>query len=259
LNVVITGASSGLGAALARRYAGPSTVLGLLGRNAGRLEVTAEACRRLGAQVMSTQLDVGEAEALTDWIQAFEALHPIDVVVANAGVSGGPEPGARSEGFASAAGQVQTNLLGVMATVEAALPAMLARGRGRIGVISSIAGLRGLPYSPGYSASKAGSRAYGEALRALVAPAGVTVSVISPGFFGSPMTERWRGSTPFLRTAEHAADRVKACLDRGGARCAWPWPLVLGLRAADLAPAVITDAILRGFHFHIAPPPEDRA
>jgi NADP-dependent 3-hydroxy acid dehydrogenase YdfG len=258
MNVVITGASSGLGAALARRYANPSAVLGLTGRDAGRLEVTVTACRALGARVVPARIDVADAGALAAWIEGFEAQHPIDTVIANAGVSAGPAPGARAEGFASAARQINTNLLGVVATVEAALPGMLSRRRGRIGIISSIAGFRGLPYSPGYSASKAGSRAYGEALRALVAPAGVTVSVISPGFFSSPMTDRWQGSTPFLRTADQVADQVKACVDRGRARYAWPWPLVLGLRAADLAPAFITDAILRNFHFHIERPEDPR-
>ena len=256
MNVVITGASSGLGAALARRYANPSAVLGLIGRDSGRLEPVVAACEALGAQVVSGQIDVADTRRIGAWIERFDARHPIDVIVANAGISGGPAPGAQSEGLGSIARQINTNLLGVVATVEAALPGMLSRGRGRIGIISSIAGLRGLPYSPGYSASKAGSRAYGEALRALVAPAGVTVSVISPGFFGSPMTDRWKGSTPFLRTAERVADQVKACVDQGRARSAWPWPLVLGLRAADLAPAAITDAILRGFHFHIVRPDE---
>jgi NAD(P)-dependent dehydrogenase (short-subunit alcohol dehydrogenase family) len=208
--------------------------------------------------VVIGQVDVADTKRISAWIERFDARHPIDVIVANAGISSGPTPAAQSEGFGSIARQINTNLLGVVATVEAALPGMLARRRGRIGIISSIAGLRGLPYSPGYSASKAGSRAYGEALRALVAPAGITVSVISPGFFSSPMTDRWKGSTPFLRTAERVADQVKTCVDRGRARSAWPWPLVLGLRAADLAPAAITDAILRGFHFHIARP-EDAA
>jgi short-subunit dehydrogenase len=254
MNVIITGASSGLGAALARRYAKPSTILGLIGRDAARLKATVATCESLGARVECAQIDVADTGKLGAWIEGFEARFPIDVIVANAGVSNGPAPGAHSEGLASVARQINTNLLGVVATVEAALPGMLARKRGRIGIISSIAGLRGLPYSPGYSASKAGSRAYGEALRALVAPAGISVSVISPGFFGSPMTDRWKGSTPFLRTAERVADQVKVCVDRGRARCAWPWPLVLGLRAADIAPAAITDAILRGFHFHIVRP-----
>lgn len=258
MNVVITGASSGLGAALARRYASPSTVLGLVGRDAGRLKATAGACEALGARIVCGQVDVANTEEISAWIEHFEARHAIDVIIANAGVSNGPAPGARAEGLASIAQQINTNLLGVVATVEAALPGMLARRRGRIGIISSMAGFRGLPYSPGYSASKAGSRAYGEALRALVAPAGITVSVISPGFFGSPMTDRWKGSTPFLRTAARVAEQVKTCIDHGRSRHAWPWPLVLGLRAADLGPPAITDAILRRFHFHIARPEDPR-
>jgi NAD(P)-dependent dehydrogenase (short-subunit alcohol dehydrogenase family) len=253
MNVVITGASSGLGAALARRYAGPGATLGLVGRNAERLAATRAACEALGASVETASLDVSDGAAVGAWIEGFEARAPIDVVIANAGVSGGPAPAAGStEGLSSAARQIGTNLLGVVATIEAALPPMVARRRGRIGVISSIAGLRGLPYSPAYSASKAGSRAYGEALRALLQPHGVSVSVICPGFFASPMTDRWKGPAPFLKTADRVAAEVRACVDAGRSRQAWPWPLVLGLRAADLAPAPITDAILRRFRFHIA-------
>ncbi len=251
MNVVITGASSGLGAALARRYAGPGVTLGLVARNPDRLAAVQAACEALGAAVETVQLDVAEGAAVQAWVEAFEARHPIEVVIANAGVSGGPAPGG-VEGLASAARQIGVNLTGVVATVEAALPAMIARRRGKIGVISSVAGLRGLPYSPAYSASKAGSRAYGEALRALVRPHGVSVSVICPGFFASPMTERWHGPTPFLRSAEQTAEAVRRCVDAGRSRQTWPWPLALGLRAADLGPAPITDAILRGFRFRIA-------
>jgi short-subunit dehydrogenase len=146
---------------------------------------------------------------------------------------------------------VQTNLLGAVNTVAALLPAMAARGQGRVALIASLAAYRGLPYAPGYSASKAGLRAYGEALRPLVEPHGIGVTVICPGFFASPMTDRWDGPTPFVISTERAARKVKHAIDRGRRRFSFPWPMVLGLRLCDALPAAIGDRIVRGFRFQI--------
>jgi short-subunit dehydrogenase len=250
--IIVTGASSGLGAALALAYASPGVKIGLVGRDATRLASIAAACRAAGAETDFLAHDIADAVALGDWLLAFDRDAPVDLVIAGAGISGGPAPGTRSEGVAPATRQVATNLLGVVNTVEPLLPALLARGRGGIAIIASAAGLRGLPYSPAYSASKAGVRAYGEALRALVAPAGVKVSVVCPGFFSSPMTERWHGPTPFLMTLDRAASIVKHGVDRGRARITFPWLLALGLRLADLIPPALGDAILRDFRFHIS-------
>jgi NAD(P)-dependent dehydrogenase (short-subunit alcohol dehydrogenase family) len=198
-------------------------------------------------------MDVGDAAALGAWLMEFDSTTPIDLVIANAGTSAGPAPGDAAEGLALATLQVRTNLLGVMNTVEPLLPAFLKRGRGRIAIVSSIAGYRGLPYSPAYSASKAGARAYGEAIRAMLSPYGIFVTVVSPGFFSSPMTDRFKGPTPFLFSLKHAAAIVKRGIDRGHSRVAFPSILVLGLRLADLCPAVIGDAIMRANRFHIVP------
>ena len=111
-----------------------------------------------------------------------------------------------------------------MNTVEPLLPRLLARGAGQIAVVSSVAGYRGLPYSPGYSASKAGVRAYGEALRALLRPRGVRVSVVVPGFFNSPMTDRFHGDKPFMVSLERASAIVRRGLDRGQRADCLPTP-----------------------------------
>jgi short-subunit dehydrogenase len=131
---------------------------------------------------------------------------------------------------------------------------MVSRGRGHVAVVASVAGLRGLPYSPGYSASKAGVRAYGEGLRAFLAPRGVGVSVIVPGFFESRMTDRFMGGKPFFISTERAVAIVQKGLDRRRARIVFPRLLALGLQATDLMPAWLGDAILRGQHFHIRAP-----
>jgi short-subunit dehydrogenase len=253
-SVVITGASSGLGAALAQAYARSGVTLGLVGRNAARLEATAAVCRAAGAAVHAATLDVADAVALADWLTAFDGATPVDLVIANAGISAGPAPDRPSDGLELATRQVRTNLLGVINTLEPLIPPMVARGRGRIGVVASLAGYRGLAYSPAYSASKAGVRAYGEALRAQLAPRGLQVSVICPGFFSSPMTDRFVGGHPFQLSLARATRIVTHGLDRRRGRIVFPWPLALGMRIADLMPAALGDAVIRRFRFHIEPP-----
>src|SRR5271169_6984200 len=251
--VIITGASSGLGASLAKAYAAPRVALGLHGRDRQRLEATARACEARGATVDTAIINVTDASAMAAWLSEFDREHPVDLLVANAGTSAGPDPDSPSEGAETAARQVSVNLLGAINTIEPLLPALCARGRGRVAAVASIAAYRGLPYSPGYCASKAGLRAYAEALRPRLAPLGVGVTIVCPGFFDSPMTDRFNGPTPFLASGEAAARIVKRGIDRGRRRVAFPWPLVLGLQFCDIAPAIIGDAILRRFRFHIRP------
>lgn len=251
--IVITGASSGLGAALAARYARPGITLGLVGRDELRLRKVAEQCRQEGAEIDARAIDVGDRAQLEPWLADFGRA-PIDIVIANAGISAGPAPGSHAEGLELATRQVRTNLLGVMNTIEPLLPDMIARGRGKIAIVASVAGYRGLPYSPAYSASKAGARMYGESLRGLLKPAGIAVTVVCPGFFSSPMTDRFKGGTPFLYSLDRTAGIVKRGIDRGASRVSFPFPLVLALKLADLIPASIGDAIMRANRFHIVSP-----
>jgi short-subunit dehydrogenase len=249
--VIITGASSGLGASLARAFAGSQVTLGLLGRNPQRLEATARACEAKGATVSAATRDVSDASAMASWLREFDRQHPVDLLVANAGTSAGPDPDSPSEGGEGVARQVAVNLLGAVNTIEPLLPIMCSRRRGRVAVIASIAAYRGLPYSPGYCASKAGLRAYAEALRPRLAQHDIGMTVVCPGFFASPMTDRFDGPTPFLLSGDGAARIVKHGIDRGRRRVAFPWPLVVGLQFCDLAPAFIGDAILRRYRFRI--------
>jgi short-subunit dehydrogenase len=249
--VVITGASSGLGAALARAYAAPGVVLGLISRDRARLAAVAAACRVAGATVEEAVLDVAERASLEPWLAAFDAVHPVELVIANAGISAGPAPGEAGEEAEVTARQVAVNLMGAVNTVAPLLPAMAARRRGRVAMIASLAAYRGLAYSPGYCASKAGLRAYGEALRALAEPHEVRVTVVCPGFFSSRMTDRWEGPTPQLMECERAARKVKRGIERGRRRVDFPWALAIGMRLCDALPAAIGDRIVRGFRFRI--------
>ncbi|HTZ38296.1 MAG TPA: SDR family NAD(P)-dependent oxidoreductase [Stellaceae bacterium] len=251
---LITGASSGLGAALAGLYAAPGVMLGLIARDRPRLDAVAAACRARGAVVVAEAIDIaGERERLAAWLAAFDAAHPVELVIANAGVSAGPALGSVVEPVELTAHQVAVNLLGAVGTVVPLLPAMVARRRGRVALIASLAAYRGLPYSPGYCASKAGLRAWGEALRPLCEPHGVGVTVVCPGFFASPMTARWAGPTPLLASTERAARIVKRGIDRGRRRVGFPWPLTVGLRLCDALPAALGDRIVRRFRFAIRP------
>src|SRR5437588_7058465 len=228
--VVITGASSGLGAALALLYAGPGVAMGLIGRNPERLAASAAACRAAGATVDSAAIDVADGPALAAWLENFDSAHPVELLIANAGTSAGPDPDTPGEPLAMTERQLATNLLGAVHTIAPMVPRLCARGRGRIVAIASVAAFRGLPYSPGYCASKAGLRAYGEALRPRLSPHGVGVTVVCPGFFASPMTDRWDGPTPFLASGERAARRIRRGIDRRRPSIDFPWPPVLVMR-----------------------------
>jgi short-subunit dehydrogenase len=256
--VVITGASSGLGAGLARAYASPGRILGLIGRNASRLAAVADTCRQHGAVVETAVLDVTDAAAVAAWLVALDTRSPIDLLIANAGISAGTRPDGRLEGSDAAREVVQVNLLGVIHCVEALLPNMLVRRRGQIAVVASMAAYRGLPDSPAYCASKAGVLAYGESLRAGLEPFGVRVSVIVPGFFASPMSSRYGGRKLFLLSEARAVGHVMRGLTRRARRIVFPWQLAVLLRLTNLLPVWCGDRIMRAFPFRIAVRPGDR-
>ncbi len=252
-SILITGASSGLGAGLARAYAAPGVTLSLVGRDPARLAASASACEAAGANVVTGRFDVGEPAPLGAWLAERDRAAPLDLVIACAGVSAGTGAGGQPEGLALATMQVRANLLGTINTIEPLLPAFIRRGRGQIAVVASTAALRGLPYSPAYSASKAGIRAYGEALRALLGPQGIAVSVIVPGFFDTPMTDRWHGPTPLMVPLDRMVRVIRKGIDARRRRIVFPRLLALGTQAADLMPAALGDRIMRNFRFHIEP------
>jgi short-subunit dehydrogenase len=252
-SILITGASSGLGAGLAKNYAAPGVHLVLTARDGARLNATAAACRESGATVVTGLFDIRDAEPLGTWLLQQDEATPFDLAIAAAGVSAGTGDDDGPEGIALATMQVRANLLGTIHTIEPLLPRMIARKTGHVAVIASTAALRGLPYSPAYSASKAGVRAYGEALRALLSPQGVAVTVVVPGFFDTPMTDRWKGPTPFMLSLDKMVAAIRKGLDARRARIVVPRLLAMGSQAADLMPAAWGDRIMRGFRFRIEP------
>jgi short-subunit dehydrogenase len=216
-SILITGASSGIGAALARGYAAPGVALALGGRDAARLEAVAAAARAAGATATPVVVDVADGPAMTRWIEAADTATPLDLVIANAGIA--------DRSLEGTAAMLATNVGGVLNTIQAAVARMRPRGHGQIAVMSSLAGFRGYPTAAGYCASKAAVRSLGEALRAELAPAGLRVSVICPGFVATPMTAGSRNPMPFVMSADRAAAIIRRGLARDRGRIAFPLPL----------------------------------
>ena len=222
-SILITGASSGLGAALARAYAAPDVALALGGRDAGRLEAVAASCADLGATVATRAVDVTDRDAMPAWLAAADSARPLDLVVANAGIDGTAVPPEKRDRAI-----FRVNLDGMLNTVAPAVAAMRPRGRGQIAIVSSLAAFRGMPGAAAYSASKAAVRCYAEALRGRLAADGIAVSAVCPGFVRTPMTDGNRFPMPFLMEPERAAAIVVAGLARDRGRIAFPWPLYAG-------------------------------
>jgi short-subunit dehydrogenase len=253
LSILITGASSGIGAALARAYAAPRTHLALCGRDAARLAAVANLCRERGAEVMEACLDVTEAAAVAAWIVNVDRASPLELVIANAGVQGGLWRGGAGETLGELHRVMEVNFGGVSNTIHPVLPAMRRRRRGQIALIASLAALRGLPYSPGYCASKAAVRIYGEALRSWLALEGIDVSVVLPGFVETRLSDTVSGPKPLILSPERAAGIIRRGLAKGRRQIAFPYPLYLGMKLMRALPAGLVDTILRRVAVDIGP------
>lgn len=240
--IFITGASSGIGEALALSYAATGIRLLLTGRDEGRLAAVAGRCRDQGADVMTTIIDVTDRAALADWITARDGEVPIDLVIANAGISAGTGGGVETEAQARAI--FATNLDGVLNSIHPLIPAMVARGRGQIALMSSLASFRGMAGAAAYCGSKAAVRVYGEALRGDLSRHGVGVSVICPGFVVSRMTAVNRFPMPFLMDAERAARIIRGGLAVGKGRVAFPFPTYAVSWLLGVLPPSLVDALL---------------
>ncbi|WP_413205584.1 SDR family NAD(P)-dependent oxidoreductase [Rhodospirillum sp. A1_3_36] len=241
--ILITGASSGLGAALARRMATPGVSLVLGARRLDLLEAVAVACQTKGAEVSVASVDVTDREAARTWVLAADGEAPLDLVVANAGISAG-SAGQGGESEDQSRRILEVNVSGVLNTAEPLLPRFVERRRGQVALVSSLAGYRGYPGAPAYCASKAWVRAWGEATRLRLAPEGVEVNVIMPGFFRSAITEANDFPMPFLMSEEEAARRVIRGLAANRGRIAFPWPMAFVAWLLSALPTVLADPVL---------------
>jgi short-subunit dehydrogenase len=227
-HVLITGGSSGIGEGLALAYAAPGVTISLTGRDSARVAAVCAACRDRGADASGDVVDVTDAAAMAAWIAARDAVAPLDLVIANAGVS---------SGTANAAGDVETdsrararrvfavNVDGVLNTVFPAVAAMRTRKRGHVALMSSLAGFRGVGGAAAYGASKAAVRVWGEGLHKQLKPDNITVSVICPGFVKSRITDQNRFRMPFFMNTDKAAAIIMRGIAARRTRIAFPWPM----------------------------------
>jgi short-subunit dehydrogenase len=224
-HIVITGASSGIGEALALHYAQTGVHLSLTGQNPERLEAVAKICRERGSQISSIVLSVTDRAAMEAWLYQIDNAEPIDLLIANAGISAGMGAAKGIEKADQVRKLFDVNVMGVLNSIDPVLPRMMERGHGHIAIMSSLAGFRGWPGAPAYSASKACVRTYGEGLRGALTGSGVKIHVICPGFVKSRMTDVNEFPMPFIMSADRAAQIIAIGIARNKGRIAFPAPV----------------------------------
>jgi short-subunit dehydrogenase len=236
-NVVITGAASGIGAALALRYARDGARLGLLDIDRERLEAVAEQCRTFGApEVFAGTIDVTDREKMAASLLEYDEMAPIDLLIANAGVLSGIEPGAIAEEPEVSRRLFDVNVEGVLNTVHPLVPQMVRRHSGAIVIVSSLAAYVRMPNMPSYSASKSVVLRYATRLRRTLVRSGVQVSVVCPGHVETPMADQILGRKRFMVSPERAAERIHVGIVRNDAVIAFPRPTLAVMRFARMVP-----------------------
>ncbi len=242
MKVFITGASSGIGAALAEYYASQGATLGLVAR---RGELLQELAAKLNTPVATYPLDVRDAGALEQAAQDFiERFGAPDIVIANAGVSRGTLTENKQDGIAFKA-ILDINLLGTVHTFQPFIAAMQQAGKGSLVGIASVAGIRGLPGAGAYSASKAAVISYLESLRVEMAPYGIHVTTIAPGYIRTPMTEVNTYKMPFLMDADVAAEKFAKAITHKRRFVVIPWQIGMLMRLMRFVPPFLWDWVMK--------------
>lgn len=251
-SVLITGATGAIGGALARAYAAPNTQLILHGRQQDKLEALAEICRHQGAKVTLSNINLTDDHALKAWLDEICANQVPDIVIANAGKNTHPQGADMLEPWGEVQALLDLNLKTPIAMAQHLVPAMQNRGSGQLVFISSLAAWHGLPTTPSYSASKAGIKAYGEGLRGLLAPHGIGVTVVMPGYVTSPMCDAMPGPKPWEWPPERAAKAIKRGITANRSRISFPFPLNFGTWWLAVLPAGVSQWLIQrlGFNHH---------
>lgn len=243
MKVFLTGASSGIGEALARHYSGRGATLGLFAR---RGDVLRNLQSSLPAAAETYAGDVRDLHAVKAAASDFIARHGLpDIVIANAGVSYGTLT-EFEEDVAAFREILEINVMGMVNTFHPFVSAMRERRSGTLAGIASVAGFRGLPGAAGYSASKAAAIKYLEALRVEMHGTGVKVCTVCPGFIRTPMTSKNPYPMPFILEADDAARRIARVVDAGRSFAAVPWQMAVVGRVLSVLPNAVFDRIMSG-------------
>ncbi len=244
--VLITGASSGIGEALAQRYADAGWRMALMARRLEPMQRWTQGQAEGSRHVGLYGVDVQNVDALVDACRdVMEKQGVPDVVIANAGISVGMDTAERGD-LDVMRDTFAINNLGMAATFHPFVAPMCERGRGTLVGIGSVAAIRGLPGHGAYCASKAGAVAYCESLRGELRGSGVKVVTILPGYIATPLTEGNRYPMPFLMKAEVFADRAFAAIEAGVSYRVIPWPMGIVAKMLRLLPNAVFDRALSG-------------
>jgi len=246
VRILITGASSGLGEALALHYATQENTLVLIARREDRLADVAMRCKELGADVETIVADVNDFERMSEIGKEF-GQKPIDRIILNAGVSVGHNGDVTP--FDDFHRLFQTNFLSVHALLEPIIPKLIEQKSGEIIFISSLASLLSMPTSIAYSSSKRALNAYAEGLHYQLKPYGILVTTIMPGFIDSEMTRKNRFKMPFLLETSEGVSRIVHAIERKKIRYAFPFRFYLMIRIVLLFPQSLRDKIVNFTNF----------
>jgi short-subunit dehydrogenase len=242
--VALTGASSGIGEALAIELGARGAHVALLARRKDELDAVAARVAARGGRATPIPVDVSDPEATFEAMKRAETeLGGLDMVIANAGV--GSTGHASTMPWTDVKRLIDVNVTGAFATLVAAVPIFLAQQRGHLVGVSSLAGKRAIPQSSAYAASKAALSTFLEGLRLDLAPAGIQVTDVQPGFVATPMTSKNKHPMPFMWPAEKAAEYIVTKLERAPAIVSFPLPLVMATSLFRSAPAWLYDRLVR--------------
>lgn len=242
--ILITGASGGIGASLARALSRPGVTLLLWGRDGARLAETAAACAALGAVCETEAFDIRDAAAQLSRLAAADLAHAIDLAIFNAGLGGSVESDARAEDPARARATAEVNFVAPVVGASLIADRMAARRRGRIVLVGSIAESFPLPQAPTYAATKAGLAMFAEALSIRMAKHGVGVTLVSPGFIDTAMSRSVPEPKPFLMGADDAVVRIVRAILAGKRRIVVPWQFAVIRAVTRLLPRALLRAVL---------------
>jgi short-subunit dehydrogenase len=241
--ILITGATSGIGEALVREYSQKTNFLILVGRCELKLKALCDNCQRSGTNAVYYVANFESPSDVLTLSEEIATTHQVDLLISNAGVTSSTEKG-QIEDWDKIEALTAVNYRSAIAIAQPFIHQMQRRGSGHIAYVSSLAAYRGMPLTPSYAASKAALKSYAEAMRGLLKPQSIHVSIVTPGFVKTAMSDQFPGDRPFLWSAERAASYIKHGLDRKKSYISFPKLLTIGMKLLACLPAWLSDSIL---------------